>query len=275
MWEETYGGKRLHHRGEGPVIMSETSSSRAKLALLVVAAAVAGALIALPATAYAAKSVTRMVVIKSLTVHNDTKGVNPWPRALGVKLQKRITGTHYHALKGTVKLYRYDPNVPSYKQVSSKTGSSLTFSLPGRGKYKLYYAGSTSTKSATALTGVYETIGATLGTPVVQFSSVDGTTTQTWVSVKHDVSWNTDAAKGPVWVSCEGWFKDSADTLYSTWFFYEREYHNPRTVEFNFKAESSDMLDFLVTEGHVYMAWWDRGDYVKTPAPLRHTEASH
>ncbi len=132
---------------------------RGRLASLIVAVVVVGALAVLPVTAYAAKATTRIVAVKSMTVNRNTLGVNPWPKALAVKLQKKITSTHYHALSGTVKLYRYDPQARAYKLVASKKGSSLSFSLPGRGKYKLYYAGSSKAKAATAYTAVYETIG--------------------------------------------------------------------------------------------------------------------
>jgi hypothetical protein len=252
--------------------MNRRSGKDGRLALLAVAVVVVGAMLALPATAYAAKATTRIVAVKSMTVNRNTSGVNPWPKALAVKLQKRISATHYHALSGTVKLYRWDPtagDAGAYRLVASKKGSSLSFSLPGRGKYKLTYAGSTAAKASTAYSAVYETIGVVVSTPVITIDPISAT--QYWVNVKYNLNWNTEAVNGPVVLVYEGWFEDTADEVYTAWIYCERDTSAPQAVEFNYKVASADVQPDLKTEGSTYVDDWYRGAYVKTPAKLPYT----
>ena len=109
--------------------MNARSWKGGRLALLALGVVVAGMLFALPATAYA-KYTTRIVAASSVTVVRDTPGVNPWPKALSVKLQKKVSGT-YRSLSGTVKLYRYDPVDRKYVYVSSRTGLERLLQPPG------------------------------------------------------------------------------------------------------------------------------------------------
>lgn len=249
--------------------MTTGSCVRGRLAVLCVAVTAAGLLVSLPATAYASKATTRILAVSIVTVNRDTPGVNPWPKTLAVKLQKRVSGTHYHPLVGTVTLYRLNPlygSSGSYRRVGSPTkGSSLTFSLPGRGRYKLYYAGTSTTKASTKYTGVYETVGLTLGDPDITFESVAGTTTQTWVNVKYNLSWNTEALDA-VGMLYDGWFEDAVGDEYTEWVHYERERYTSGIVEYNYKVENADMMDYIDTRASAEVGWWNRGAYVKTPA---------
>jgi len=251
--------------------MSTRPRNHARLALLAVAALVAIALVAIPTTAFAAKATTRIVPAKKTqTISRNTPGTNPWPVSLSAKLQKKVSGT-YRALSATVKLYRWDPQVGdsgAYVYLGSKKGSSVTFSLPGRGKYKLTYAGSTKTKSSLAYSDVYETIGATVSTPTITLGSVDGTTTQSWVNVKYNVNWNTQAHDGPVILSYRAYFED-ADSI-AVWVDFEREFNAPGMVEFNYKVNNSELLDDLNTWGYVYVDEYFGGNHIVTPADLEY-----
>lgn len=233
-----------------------------RLAPLVVAALVVGMLAAAPTPAFAAKAVTRIVAAKSVTVNRSTPGVNPWPKALTVKLQKRITSTHYHALSGTIKLYRYDPVQRAYKYVTKKTGSTVTFKLPGRGKYKLYYAGTTSTRSATAYTKVYETVGLAISAPVIAIEPIPATT-QSMLSVTYRINWNKEAVPRVILVHQSAFWEGETD---GSWIWFEHRCDTTGTVEFNHKVENSEIMDNLWSWRWSYVEPDLRGDYVKTPA---------
>lgn len=242
-----------------------------RMAPLLAAVFAVGMLLAVPSTAYAAKGVTRIVAAKTVTVNRDTPGINPWPKSLSVKLQKRITGTHYHSLAGWVKLYRWDPMAGengAWDYETKKYGSSVTFKLPGRGKYKLYYAGTSTTRSATAYSGVYETIGLTVSAPVIEVEAIPATT-QSWVTLKFDVNWNKEAVDGVLLWAEQAFIKDGTD--YVSYIGFEHECVTTGTVEFNHKFENADMTGELWTWRRGYAGWWLRGEYVKTPAGVEGT----
>ncbi len=146
--------------------------------------------------------------------------------------------------------------------MATKKGSSLTFSLPGRGKYKLYYAGTSKTKPATAYTGVYETIGMTISAPDITIEPIPATT-QSWVNVKYDVNWNTEAV-GEVALWHEQAFKDGDN--YRSYIGSEHSCVAPGVVELNHKVENSDISSTLWTWRSGFVWWYLRGAYVKTPA---------
>lgn len=239
-----------------------------RLVLLAVAIIVVGMMLAVPATAYGAKSATKIVAVKTMTVDSSNPAVNPWPKSLTAKLYKKISGKGFRALSGTMKLYRWDPQAKSgdgaYALVASKKGSKVSFSLRGRGKYKIAYAGSSKTRPATAYTGVYESFGLTVSKPVISIEPI-AATTKSWVNVKYDVDWNVEL-DAPLMLSYDGWFEDDADEKYSSWVSYEREIWAPQSVEFNYKVENADVLDLLKTEGIAYGLEWYRGDYVTSSA---------
>ncbi len=239
-----------------------------RLTTLALAVVVVGTLLALPAAAYAAKATTRIMTAKARTVHRDVPGVNPWPRTMSVKLQKKISATRYGALVGTVKLYRYDPATRAYRYVTSRRGSSVVFTLTGRGRYKLTYVGSTKTKPSVAYSTVYETIGARVSTPTISVESIPSTTTQSMVTVKYDMNWNTEAHSGPVVVGFEGYFEDSNST--AVWVRFEREIYTPGTVEFSYKVENTELLDTLNTWGYSYVDSYFGGACIVTPADVEY-----
>jgi hypothetical protein len=219
------------------------------------AVAAIAALVALPATAYA-HSATRLVAVKTMTVDNSTLGLNPWPTTtLDARLQKRITRTHYHALTGTVKLYQWDDYDEVYYYTGiSRRGSSVSLPLPGRGKYKLYYAKTSKTLASSAYATVYEDIGLTLDVPEITLSAVESSSTQSWVTITYAVNWNPEAWSGRVVVATESYFEDPLDDLYEgVWIYYENEALAPGSVEFNYKVANADALGVLASDGNAYV----------------------
>jgi len=240
--------------------------NRGRLALLAGAVVIAASLVALPATAFAARATTRIVVASKITVNNGTPGVTPWPKTLSAKLQKK-SGTRYVAYTGTVKLYKWDRFAKIYRYKGSKRSSSPAFSLlsslesPGRGKYKLYFAGTTTTLPCTAYSTVYETVGDTVTGPDLTFVPFDATST--WVNVKYDITWNTEAWDGPMVLGYNAWFEDDYAAL--VWVDFNREVWAPGTVEFNYKVNNTDLLETLYTSAG---GWVDDyyDPYVVTPS---------
>jgi hypothetical protein len=215
---------------------------KSRFVLMAIIAAVTAMVIALPANAYAAKATTRLVAVKSMLVnHDDPAASITWPSA-AVRLQKK-SGSKWMSLSATVKLYIYNDDDKTYTLLTSKKMSSGSFTLPTRGKYKLYFAGTSTAKAATAYTTLYESIGDSMsmdGSPTV--IAVDAT--YSMVSVKYDVSWNTSAWDGPVMAIFEGQFESSAGQYNSQWsngVLTDRELFSPRTVEFNYKVKTSDL----------------------------------
>ena len=225
---------------------------RGRPALLRVAVVMAVVLVALPATAYAAKATTRIVAVSMKNVIRGIPGYNPWPTTkLTATLQKK-SGSRYVALKsGTVKLYKYNLATKKYDLVTSRKSSStggLSFPISSRGKYRFSYAGSSTAKAATAYTTVLESIGNTVSDPVITIEAIPSTT-QYWVNVTYEVNWNTEAWDGPVVLYHTGEFEnlDASDNItdWSVWVEFEREILEPGTVEFNYKVEGTDRLDWL------------------------------
>jgi len=233
-----------------------------RLALLSIA--VVAMLVAVPATAFAAKATTRFVVASSSTVNHDTATENLWPVTVTAKLQKR-SGGRYVALKGaTVKVYRYDPATKKYVALPSRKSSSsgsVSVSVPMRGKYKLVYAGSTSNKSCTGYTTVYESIGASLSYPSISLDWVEGTTTF-YMTVQYDVAWNTAAWDDSLAVCYEGYLY--WDGRYSCWVDYDRELFAPGPVEFKYKVDQSELLYTLRTTNSTFAF----DPYIVTPEPF-------
>jgi hypothetical protein len=226
-----------------------SSSKWGRLALVAVAL-VAAVTLALPASALA-RTVTRLVVVKSVTVDNGDPLATAWPYSLTVKLQKRVTSTHYHALSGTVKVYRYDVDDSLYHYVMKRTGSTISFPMPSRGKYKFVYSGSSTMKPCTAYSTLYEDIGfelAATGMSVTPFSP-----TQSWITFTYTASWNTNAWTAPVWFSSDMYF----GTTESVWVYYERRLQAPGAVEFTFKIDNSEILPELWDSARAYISYRD------------------
>ena len=237
--------------------MDSRALKRGRPVLLVACLAVA-ALVALPASAYA-KTTTRIVAATSTTVVRDTAGVNPWlTKTLKATLQKRITSTHYHGLSGIVKLYKLnlDTQAYAYTRISRKSSSagSVTFPIAGRGKYKLYYAGSSTMRAATKYSTVFENIGLTVSAPTITFEQI-GTTARFWVNATYTVGWNTEAwdpmAEGAaVSLEMEAFFRDVPDEYEGDWVWYQRDFMEPGTVEFNYKVAESQVTEYPVLQTH-------------------------
>jgi len=221
------------------------SENWVRLSLVVVAVIIAGTL-AMPATALA-KTVTRLVVAKTVTVANGDASATVWPRALTVKLQKRITSTHYHALSGTVKLYRYDVDDHIYRYVMSRRGSTVSFPIPGRGRYRFVYSGSSTMRSCTAYSTVFEDIGFD-----VAFSGISVTPaspTESWITLTYTADWNTAAWDGRVWFGSDMSF----GTTESEALYYERWLKAPGAVEFTFKIDNADIEPVLYDSAIAYV----------------------
>jgi hypothetical protein len=233
--------------------MNGHPSHRTRLAACAVAVAAAAALVSMPATALA-HSTTRIVVAAETIL--DNMGVSPFPYALSAQLQKRITATHYHALSGAVKLYRYDTATGKYLYVGHRDGSTVSLSIPQRGKYKLVYAGSATAKPCAAYATVYETIGDTIASPSFTFDAVQGSATQSWVTLRYVVGWSTAAWSDAIVFTCEAWFEDHAEAQ-GVWVYAERKMVAPGPVEFSFKIENSEKLGHLKADGKIYMEYFD------------------
>jgi hypothetical protein len=221
------------------------SAKWVRLSLVAVAVIVAGTL-AMPAAALA-RTITRLVVAKTVTVSNVDASATAWPKALTVKLQKRITSTHYHALSGTVKFYRYDVDDHIYRYVMSRRGSTVSFPIPSRGRYKFVYAGSSTMRSCTAYSTVFEDVGFD-----VAFSGISVTPaspTESWITLTYTAGWNTAAWDGRVWFGSDMWFGTTeSETLY-----YERWLKVPGAVEFTFKINNADIEPVLYDSASAYV----------------------
>lgn len=262
------------HLGEGSVDMIGTKVRRGRTALIVVAVAVAGLLVALPTTAFASKATTKIVVASSLRVNHDTATTNLWPVGMSAKIQRK-SGSHYVALKSaSVKIYYWDVDAEKYVYFTTRKSSSsgsLGLSIPGPDKWKLSYAGSSSYKSSTAYTTVTETIGDTVSQPTIEFTPIAGTT-KSWVNVTYDLSWNTAAWDGPLLLNYVAEFEnvDSNDqvTAYADYVEFNREILVPGPVEFNYKVETSNILNTLWTRAGAWAAY----PYFYTPSDVEHVE---
>jgi hypothetical protein len=205
---------------------------------LVAVAVIAAVTLALPAVALA-KSVTRIVVAKTATVHNPDAGTTAWPYSLTVKLQRRISGSHYHALSGTVKVYRWDVDDEAYGYLMSKKGSTISFSIPERGKYKFVYSGSGTMKPCTAYSTIMEDVGFTIVSDGMTVTPVNAT--QSWITVAYTVGWNTTAWDWRPWFGADLDFGNTeADNVV-----YQRWLKAPGAVEFTFKVNNVDILTQL------------------------------
>jgi hypothetical protein len=233
--------------------MNRHPSTRTRLTLLAVAVVAAAALFAMPTTALA-HSATRIVVASETIL--DNMGVSPFPYALTAKLQRKISGTHYHALSGTVKVYRYNPDTGLYVYKTSRKGSTVSLPIPERGEYKLVYSGSHTTKACTAYTTVYETIGDTITGPTISIDAVEGSLTQSWVTLKYIVGWNAAAWDDAVVFTCEAWFENDFGDQ-GAWVYAERKMVETGTVEFDFKVENSELLARLKSKGKILMEYFD------------------
>ncbi len=171
-----------------------------RLALLMVA--VVAMLVALPATAFAAKATTKIVIPKTLLANHDTQTTGLWPEATTAKLQKK-SGSKYVGLKGTVTYWWWDVNAGDngayVSKHTSKSSSSGTFavSFGHRGKYKMTFSGSSTTKACTAYTYVYESVGAEL-TELTPSLELVGSTY--YAVIRLGVTWNQAATD---------WFDDT------------------------------------------------------------------
>ncbi len=240
---------------------------RHRLVLMACSLLAIGAMLALPATALAAKASTRIVAAKTTTVDRSTPGTNPWPVTLSAKLQKKVSGT-YRAYTGTVKLYRYDPAEGRYVYITSKKSSNPSFEIARRGRYKLYFAGSSTAKSCVAYSSFRENIGLALGEPTIEV--VNPSPGVARVSVAYPVSWNAEAFDGLIKVEYMGMFDDSATIEYEagSYTYSQREIATQRTLTFTYDIEQSEYLDTLDTLGTIYIDPQFDGGYIVEPLPI-------
>ncbi len=246
------------------------SPRSARLVVLAAAVLVVAMVAAMPASAFAAKAATRIVATKTTTVYRDTPGVNPWPSSLTAKLQRKSSGK-YRAYVGTVKLYWFNPATKAYVLMSSKKGSTVSFSIAQRGRYKLRFSGSSKAKASTAYSDFYESVGLTLGSPTVSIEAIPATT-KYWVNVSYPVSWNTEAFAGPATVSYEAYFDDGVNE--AGWVTYYRDVTAPGTVEYNYKVEGAELLTTLNTWGSAFVEDYLGGSHILTPATAEYSRST-
>lgn len=250
--------------------MNGHASRRGRLGLLAVAVFVAGALVALPATALAAKATTRIVVVSSRIVNHDTATTGLWPVTHTAKLQKK-SGSRWVGFKGTVKLYRYNVNTEKYAYISTKTSStsgSLSLSIPSRGKFRISYAGTSKLKASTGYSTIRESIGDTvamIGTPT--YTPIAGDPDNMWwITVRYDVDWNTAAWDGPVVLDfLAELHNDPFDGVWRGWVGFRREIFAPGVVEYNWKVVNPGDFHVLWTEAGAYVPW---DEYFYTPSDV-------
>ena len=250
--------------------MARGRLSTARRGMLAVAALVMAGLVALPASAFA-KTTTRIVAATTTTIANGTAGVNPWPASLKATLQKRISGTHYHSLSGTVALYRYDQNAEKYVKLASKKTSStgvVTFSVPQDGKYKLYFATTSTMSSSTKYSSFKKTIGETLtAASLPTILPVSGEQGVYMVTMKFSVAWNTEAWAGPVtiYLGAQHYDYDGPTDVFTdgdTVDMY-RTLKAPGVIEFNYKMTLADLMTYVYSSTKMYV---DRNDYITVSA---------
>jgi hypothetical protein len=232
--------------------MDAKGSKWAQRVLLVIAALTISAVMAMPATAVAAKAATRIVVASRTILDHDTPGSTPWPFSLRARLQKK-SGTRYVSLSGAVKLYRYNWVTELWDYQTSVRSSSPAFTLTRHGAYKLVYAGSSTTKAATGYTTIYETIGETVTEPVISIDPIAGTT-QYSVSVTCTVDWNTEAWGGFLQLRYRGSLEDGTDAD-GAWIDVSRQIWAPGTVAFSYKVDAVDLRDYLKAKVGMWGYW--------------------
>jgi hypothetical protein len=233
------------------------SSRWGRIAVIAAVVFVVG-MLALPATA-AARTVTRIVVAKSVTVDNSDPLVSAWPKAMTVKLQRRLSSGSYRGFSGTVKCYFYNDD-HEWEYVSKHYGSTMTFKLPQRGKYKFRYAGSSTKQPCTAYCSVKEDIGFVIDAHGAVVTPVEGSSTESWVTLTYSLTWNTNAWDGRVWLGSDMDFGNT-EAVYC---YYERRLQAPGDVEFTFRVKNEEILPTLYEETWAYADWddWSEPSYV-------------
>jgi hypothetical protein len=194
-------------------------------------------------------------------------------------LQKKISGSHYHGLSGTVTLYRLDANTGKYNKVGSgkKSSSSgaVSFSITRDGKYKLTYTGSSTTNGSTSYSAVWKTIGETLTRTDASIVAVPGSTTEYWVNATYVVGWNTEAWAGPVSVSFgpQHYDYDEPTDTYADGvsLYYSRSVKSPGTVEFNYKVSALELMGNIYSYTDLFIAG---DDYIYAPAHVEIDETT-
>lgn len=211
--------------------------SRRKLAIVVVAALAAGLLLALPTNAMAKYKTRLYGVTSQVSVDNTNTETVPTTPTVSYKLQKYVSG-RWVSLSGTVKLYRYDA-AGKQVYVTSKAASSGTFSLPSAGKYKLYYAGSTSYYSYTRYTSRVDMVVDKF-TVNAEIASMEGD--YATLKVTTDISWNTSAT--------------AAGATMGDLMFYGMFYHADPSLEENWDIEPMSFASFgqTLTKPGVYVS---------------------
>jgi hypothetical protein len=239
--------------------------ARLALAAVIVTGGVA---LVLPAGAFAAtKAATRIVVTSQVIVDwGTTPGFTPAVPVVTAKLQKK-SGSKWVALKGAVKVAFWDQWNDVWVPQGTHTVSSLPVSLTTRGRYRLLFAGSSSSKAATAYTKRIDKIGETVSHIT---ASIDTTTgTWTYVHVSYDVNWNTDAyfhdGDFPIEFSYSGTFDTGVDGgPYSGYVYHAEEMFEPGTVEFSYRVHTADIP--ASSSLHAFGEIYSNDDYILTTA---------
>jgi hypothetical protein len=242
-----------------------SSAKRARSAVVVAAAAALLSVVALPAGAYAHVT-TRIVTAKTITVHSETPGTTGWPVTITAKFQKK-SGTHYVAAYGTVRFYVWaDGHYGyAYQYLGSKKGSSISFSIGERGKYKLVFGGSSTAKPCTAYSFVTESVGLVIGTPVLEvgprtlIGSGPSAHYVRLVHVRCALNWNTTANPQGFHVLCTTFVYGGIDNQSVL----DRYLARPGDVEYWY-AVTDDEVGLLANQPYVDLDASVRAEYATT-----------
>jgi len=221
--------------------MGKAASKWARLTL-VATAALMFAVLVVPTSAMA-KATTRFVVTKQVITDWGTPGSTPATPVVTARLQKKV-GTHWVALKGTVKVYFKPTGQTTWTYRNTQKSSSIRVAMPERGQYRVSYSGTSTTKAATGYTKRLDRIGETIAPASVAIAPLDAT--WTGVTVSYDLDWNIEAFPGfvdawPLEFSYVGWFESTDADLYSgdVWFY--QELWEPGTVRFSYRVRTEDI----------------------------------
>jgi hypothetical protein len=244
---------------------------------LAAAVVMVGMTLLAPSAALAKVKVATRFVVASQAVADWSTGTTVTSPVLAVKLQKK-SGSKWVSLRGAIKAYYWNAITSSWMQVGSLTGSNVTLTMVIRGRYKLTYAGSSTTKSTYSYTKRIDLIGETIGPVSVTFSDID----PTWagVSVSYDVSWNTEAF--PIYTvdkhlefGYEGAFRNNSDTdpLYSGTVDFYQELWEPGTVTVTYRVRKADIPDASTLNTEAWFSSHD--DYVRVNAYTGVEQTAH
>jgi hypothetical protein len=249
--------------------MGSTGTKRGIFArfAVIAAAGVLAALVITPAAAFAAtKAATKIVVVSQTVVNWSTPGVTPPAPSVSAKLYRK-SGAKWVALKGKVTMQmEQGADTNAWGPKTAKTGSAVSFLLASRGRYRLVYAGSATTKPVTAYAKRLDSIGPSITFIGATRSDIDGTWTQ--VTASYGVTWNVEAFLPendamPLEFSFYGtysdmnFYPDPDAELYSGDVYFYQQMWEPGTVWISYRIRTSDIPPDFATPTTVTKFYYD------------------